>query len=323
MNQVIFIILFFLSTAYSFSQTVVKGKIFRYEEKKICDFLKFKKYTPITSFYLNKKTNNEKNIDSLISADNEGNFTITLKNTYYPDTLFVNGVKEIIIKNEVDTSLLIDMTNYKIEMVSIKTYGYNDLAIFTNSDILYAPYSLGLFINFENPFFKTHLFTSYTYSTNLRQNTFKEFKIGINDYHYNLSVNYTRQEYFYEDNNINLERNIINFTKYCNDLNIYPTMTYSYNIDNINNNSFSAYKISIEKKILSKPYLYLTGGVEYYGNFSYQAGGKISFNIKKLNHLNPVIAINYDTFMNYNLLNASLSFNFINIPYWPFRYRRY
>lgn len=324
MEKFLFIAFIILLPVFSSAQQFIKGTVYGTIEKKICDLNSKIKHKKIPGIIII-----EKGTSNATLTLKKGEFSLTLTKNIFPDTIVLSGIgyitKEIIIKNKNDTSFLIDMSNYETIGCELISYSYTDLSLLTNSDIQYAPYSLGVLINLENPFSNTNLFTSYRYSTNLRQNTFKEFKIGINDYQYNISADYTRQNYFYENNNINLERNKINLTKNCNDVGIYSTFSYSYNKNNILNHSFSAYKYSLKKRIINIPNFtfYLKAGIEYYNQFSYQAGGNINFNFKKLHKLNFSTGVNYDTFMNYNFLNFFLHFNIMDIPYWPFRFTRY
>jgi len=318
MKQLLFAILFFFITGISFSQTVVKGTVYIPVEKKYCDL-----YSKVKTKIFSGVIVSEKGTSNATITLKNGKFSLTLTKKTFPDTILISYTgyknKEIIINYPKDTSVSVTLNLDSYISDETVCYSFTNFSIYSSSN-KYSPFGLGIKFHFINPFFRTNLFTSYNYSTNRLNNKFNELKIGIHNYYYNFSIAYTHQQYLFNDNNINLKRNIIYLKKYCNDLKIYPTIAYSYNIDNINNNLFSAYNISVEKRILKTPNFYLIGGIEFYDNISYQAGGMIFFFIKK--HI-AAISINYDTFMDYNFLNVSLRINFINIPYWPFRFRRY
>ncbi|NOZ36410.1 MAG: carboxypeptidase-like regulatory domain-containing protein [Chlorobi bacterium] len=322
MKQLLFTILFFLITGVSFSQTVVKGVVYITEEKKYCD-LYSKVKTKITPGVIVS----EKSTSNATITLRNGEFSLILAKKSFPDTIIFSYMgyknKEIIINHPKDTSVSVTL-NLSSDIIDFAYYSFTNFSIYSSSN-KYTPFGLGVKIYFTNPFFRTNLFTAYNYSTNQSNNKFKELKIGIHNYYYNFSIKYIYQDYNYQDDNYNLIRNKIDLTKSCYDMGIYPTLSYSFNKDNILNNSFSAYKFSLTKRVINKSYFsfFLSAGTEYYSNFSYQAEANLNFDTGKLHRMNILLGINYDTFMDFDLLNISLQFNFRDIPYWPFRFGQY
>ncbi|RLD49562.1 MAG: hypothetical protein DRI94_10965 [Bacteroidetes bacterium] len=323
MKQLLFAILFFFITGISFSQTVVKGTVYIPVEKNYCDL-----YSKVKTKIFSGVIVSEKGTSNATITLKNGKFSLTLTKKTFPDTILISYTgyknKEIIINYPKDTSVSVTLNLDSYISDETVCYSFTNFSIYSSSN-KYTPFGLGIKFHFINPFFRTNLFTSYNYSTNRLNNKFNELKIGIHNYYYNFSIKYIFQDYNYQNDNLNITRNKINLTKSCYDMGIYPSLSYSFNKDNILNNSFSAFKFYLTKRVINKSYFsfFLSAGTEYYGNFSYQAGANLNFDTGKFHRINTSLGINYDTFMNFDLLNISLQFNFRDIPYWPFRFRRY
>jgi len=256
--------------------------------------------------------------ENLVTTDSLGFFTIKLTKEL-PDTLFCTYssiFKRIIVENKEDTIKKIDFID-GIRGVEIQR---SFLYLYTESEIKYTPFNLGIGLNFftgEN----SSLYCSFDYSTDFKSNELFNFYISQCFYKKtNVSINYLFQRIIYNSSDIDISRNKIYFGHSLSKIDLRYIIQYSYNIDNKNINCFSGYLINLDKQLfrIRNLYFYAFGGIEYGKTFSYNLGIELSHYMQKKS---VSVGVKYDTFMNLNTLKFSLRYNFFKAPkYWPFTF---